>query len=78
MMPMAGTETVAVAIVGKALQSKKQEHCGPVGEGSKNMPGRCLYVPMGDILVVDLKLMRISAVRGSCSRANLDERRDMT
>ena len=42
------------------------------------MPGRFSYVPRRGVGAVFLGLTRIPALRGSCARANLDERRDMT
>lgn len=67
----------AVAIAGKALLWKKQERCGPVGGESKSMPGKYSYVQTRDIPVLHLELIMISAIGGSCPRANLDERRDL-
>lgn len=75
MVPLAGMETGAVEIAEQALWWKKREHYGPAGEESKSMPGRYLYVPVRDIPVVQLGLMKIPASGGSCPRANLDERR---
>ena len=77
MVPLAGTETGAVAIVGKALLWKKQEYCGPAGGESKSMQGKYSYVQTRDIPVLHLELIMISAIGGSCPRANLDERGDL-
>lgn len=54
MTVMDGMETGAARTMEKALWWKKPERCGLVGEESKNMPGRCLYVLMKDISGVHL------------------------
>ena len=77
MVPLAGTETGAVAIAGKALLWKKQDCYGPAGGESKSMQGKYSYVQTRDILVLHLELIMISAIGGSCPRANLDERGDL-
>ena len=41
------------------------------------MPGKYSYVQARDIPVLRLELIMISAIRGSCPRANLDERGDL-
>ena len=77
MVPLAGTETGAVAIVGKALLWKKQERYGPAGGVLKSMQGKYSYVQTKEIPVLHLELIMISAIGGSCPRAYLDERRDL-
>ena len=54
MMLMDGMETGTVGTMGKAPLWKKPERYGLVGEGAKNMPGRCLYGLMKDISGIHL------------------------
>ena len=77
MVPLAGAETGAVEIVGKAQWWKKHEHYGPAGEVSKSMPGKCLYVSTGESLFLRSRLIKIPAFGRSCPWADLDERRDV-